>query len=87
MTYASQMQFEAFRRAVWAQKAKPNVVFDGKFWERAAQGSNKRTYCLQQGVRAKMCETTPFAWAPGTWQLRREWKLSVTSCESLERSK
>ena len=33
MAYASQMQFEVLRRALWVQQAKPQTVFNGKFWE------------------------------------------------------
>ena len=31
MAYASQMQFEVLRRALWAQQAQPQTVFDCKF--------------------------------------------------------
>ena len=56
MAYAIQMQFEVQRCALWAQQVKPNIVFDWKFWQRAAQDP-KITWYLQQGVKAKMRET------------------------------
>ena len=56
---ASQMQFEVLRRALWAQQAKPQTVFDWRFWEQAAQDPKMTAY-LNHGVKAKMCETTPF---------------------------
>ena len=31
MAYASQVQFEVVRRALWVQQAKPQTVFDWKF--------------------------------------------------------
>ena len=37
MAYASQMQFEVLRRALWVQQAQPQTVFNWQFWERAAQ--------------------------------------------------
>ena len=37
MAYASQMQFEVLRRALWVQQAQPQTVFNWRFWERAAQ--------------------------------------------------
>ena len=37
MAYASQMQFEVLRRALWVQQAYPDTVFNWQFWERAAQ--------------------------------------------------
>ena len=65
MAFASQMQFEVLRHALWVQQAKPNVVVDWKFWERAAQDP-KMSYYLSQGVKAKMCKTNPFVNALGT---------------------
>ena len=59
MAYASQMQLEVLQRALWAQQAKPQTVFNLQFWERAAHDP-KMTTCLNHGVKAKMCETTPF---------------------------
>ena len=58
MAYASQMQFEVLRRALWVQQAQPQTVFDWKFWERAARDPKMTTY-LNNGVKAKMCEATP----------------------------
>ena len=59
MAYASQMQFEVLRRALWVQQAQPQTVFNWQFWERAAQDPKMTSY-LTHGVKAKMCETTPF---------------------------
>ena len=59
MAYASQMQFEVLRRALWVQQAQPQTVFNWQFWERAAQDPKMTAY-LTHGVKAKMCETTPF---------------------------
>ena len=63
MASASQMQFEVLRRALWVQQAKP-TVFDWKFWEKAARDPKMTAY-LNHGVKAKMCETTPFVNAVG----------------------
>ena len=57
MAYASQMQFEVLRRALWVQQAKPQTVFDWKFWERASRDPKMTAY-LNHGAKAKMCETT-----------------------------
>ena len=59
MAYASQMQFEVLRRALWVQQAHPDTVFNWQFWERAAQDPKMSSY-LTHGVKAKMCETIPF---------------------------
>ena len=59
MAYASQMQFEVLRRALWAQQAQPQTTFDWKFWEKAAKDPKTTAY-LNHGVKAKMRETTPF---------------------------
>ena len=58
MAYASQMQFEV-RRALWVQQARPQTVFSWQFWEKAAHDPKMTAY-LNHGVKAKMCETTPF---------------------------
>ena len=50
MAYASQMQFEVLRRALWVQQAYPDTVFNWQFWERAAQA--KMTSYLSHGVKA-----------------------------------
>ena len=34
MAYASHMQFEVLHRALWAQQAQPQTVFDWKLWEK-----------------------------------------------------
>ena len=65
MAYASQVQFEVLRRALWVQQAQPQTVFDWKFWERAARDPKMTTY-LKHGVKAKMCETTPFVNSVGS---------------------
>ena len=64
MAYASHMQFEVLRRALWVQQAQPQTVFTWQFWERAAQDPKTTSY-LTHGVKAKMCETTPFVNAVG----------------------
>ena len=51
------MQFEVLRRALWAQQAKPQTIFNWQFWERAAHDPKMTAY-LNHGVKAKMCETT-----------------------------
>ena len=33
MAYASQMQFEVLRRALWVQQARPQTVFNWQFWK------------------------------------------------------
>ena len=65
MAYASQMQFEVLRRALWVQQAQPQRVFDWKFWEKAARDPKMTAY-LNHGVKAKMCETTPFVNSVGS---------------------
>ena len=60
MAYAKQMQFEVLRRALWVQQAQPQTVFDWKLCEKAARDPKTTTY-LNQGAKAKMRETTPFA--------------------------
>ena len=40
-------------------QAQPQTVFDWKFWEKAARDPKMTAY-LNHGVKAKMCETTPF---------------------------
>ena len=47
------------------QQAQPQTVFDWKFWEKAARDPKMSTY-LDQGVKAKMFETTPFVNTVGT---------------------
>ena len=62
---ASQIQFEVLRRALWAQQARPNVVFDWKFGEKAVQDP-KMTSCLTQGAKAKICEAVPYVNSMGS---------------------
>ena len=59
MAHASQMQFEVLRRALWVQQARPQTIFNWQFWEKAAQDPKMTAY-LNHGVKAKMCENTPF---------------------------
>ena len=59
MAYASQMQFEVLLRALWAQPARPQTVFNWQFWEKAAQDPKMTSY-LYHGAKARICETTPF---------------------------
>ena len=65
MAYASQMQFEVLRRALWVEQPHPDTIFNWQFWERAAHDP-KMTSSLTHGVKAKMCETTPFVNSVGT---------------------
>ena len=50
MAYASQMQFEVLRQALWVQQAQPQTVFDWKFL-------GESSAFLNHGVKVKMCET------------------------------
>ena len=81
MAYASQMQFEVLRHALWAQQAQPNIVFDWKFWEKAAQDPQTTAY-LHQGVKVKMCETTPFVNTVGTQYIAARAKIEQ-ACDSI----
>ena len=83
MAYASQMQFEVLRRALWVQQAHPDTVFNWQFWERAAQDPKMTSY-LSHGVKAKMCETTPFVNSVGTQYIasRARLRRPVTLCAS-----
>ena len=65
MAHASQMQFEVLRRALWVQQAQLQTTFDWKFWEKAAKDPKMTAY-LNHGVKAKMCETTPFVNSVGS---------------------
>ena len=51
------MQFEVLRRALWAQQAKPQTVFNWQFWERAAHDPKMTAY-LNHGVKAKLYSST-----------------------------
>ena len=81
MAYASQMQFEVLRRALWVQQAHP----DWQFWERAAQGPKMTSY-LTHGVKAKMCETTPFVNSVGTQYVASRAQLDVCTPTTLTES-
>ena len=81
MAYASQMQFEVLRRALWVQQAHPDTVFNWQFWERAAQDPKMTSY-LSHGVKAKMCETTPFVNSVGAQYIAARAQLEK-ACDSL----
>ena len=81
MAYASQMQFDVLRRALWVQQAKPQTVFDWKFWEKAAHDPKMTTH-LNHGVKAKMCETTPFGIPVGAHYVASRAYIEQT-CDSL----
>ena len=81
MAYASQMQFEVLRRALWVQQAHPDTVFNWQFWERAAQDPKMTSY-LSHGVKAKMCETTPFVNSVGTQYIASRAQIEQ-ACDSL----
>ena len=80
MASASQMQFEVLRRALWAQQAQPQTIFNWQFWERAAQDP-KMTY-LNHGVKAKMCEATPFVNTVGAHYVASTAQIEQ-ACDSL----
>ena len=81
MAYASQMQFEALRRALWVQQAHPDTVFNWQFWERAAQDPKMTSY-LSNGVKAKMCETTPYVNSVGMQYIASRAQIEQ-ACDSL----
>ena len=81
MAYASQMQFEVLRRALWVQQAHPDTIFNWQFWERAAQDPKMTSY-LSNGVKAKMCETTPFVNSVGTQYIASRAQIEQ-ACDSL----
>ena len=81
MAYASQMQFEVLRRALWVQQAKPQTVFNWQFRERAAHDPKMTAY-LTHGVKAKMCETTPFVNTVGAHYVASRAQLEQ-ACDSL----
>ena len=78
MAYASQLQFEVLRCALWAQQVQPHIIFDWKVCEKAAQDPKMTTY-LHQGVKAKMCETTPFANTVGTQYIAARAKIELVT--------
>ena len=49
MAYASQMQFEMLRRALWVQQARPQTVFNWPLWEKATQDP-KQSWCESEDV-------------------------------------
>ena len=81
MAYASQMQFEVLRRALWVQQAYPDTIFNWQFWEKAAQDPKMSSY-LSHGVKAKMCETTPIVNSVGTQYIAARAQLEK-ACDSL----
>ena len=81
MAYASHMQFEVLRRALWAQQAQPQTVFNWQFWERAAQDPKMTSY-LTHGVKAKMRETTPFVNTVGAHYVASRAQIEE-ACDSL----
>ena len=81
MAYASQMQFEVLRRALWVQQAHPDTIFNWQFWERAAQDPKMTSY-LSNGVKAKMCETTPCVNSVGTQYIASRAQIEQ-ACDSL----
>ena len=81
MAYASQMQFEVLRRALWVQQAHPDTVFNWQFWERAAHDPKMTSY-LTHGVKAKMCETTPFVNSVGAQYVASRAQIEQ-ACDSL----
>ena len=81
MAYASQMQFEVLRRALWVQHAQPQTVLNWQFWERAAHDPKMTAY-VTHGVKAKMCETTPFVNTVGAHYVASNAQLEL-ACDSL----
>ena len=83
IAYASQMQFEVLHRALWVQQAQPQTVFDWKFLEKAARDP-KMTAFLNHGVKAKMCETTPYVNSVGTQYIAARAKIQL-ACDSIRK--
>ena len=81
MAYASQMQFEVLRRALWVQQAQPQMIFDWKFWEKAARDPKMASY-LNHGVKAKMCEATLFVNSVGSQYIAARAQIEL-ACDSL----
>ena len=81
MAYASHMQFEVLRRALWFQQAQPQTVFDWKFWEKAARDPKMTAY-LNHGVQAKTCEATPFVNSVGSQYVAARAQIEG-ACDSL----
>ena len=83
MAYASQMQFEVLRRALWVQQAHPQTVFNWQFWERAEHDPKMTSY-LTHGVKAKMCETVPFVNTVGAQYVASSSRAQLEqACDSL----
>ena len=72
---------EVLRRALWVQQAKPLAIFNWQFWERAAKDPEMTAY-LTHGVKAKMCETTPFVNTVGAHYVASRAQLEQ-ACDSL----
>ena len=81
MAYASQMQFEVLRRALLVQQAQPQTVLNWQFWERAAHDPKMTAY-VTHGVKAKVCETTPFVNTVGAHYVASKAQLEL-ACDSL----
>ena len=69
------------RRALWVQQAHPDTVFNWQFWERAAQDPKMTSY-PSNGVKAKMCETTPYVNSVGTQYIASRAQIEQ-ACDSL----
>ena len=67
--------------ALWVQQAHPHTVFNWQFWERAAHDPKMTSY-LAHGVKAKMCETTPFVNSVGTQYIASRAQIE-RACDSL----
>ena len=59
LAYASNTQFEIFRRALWVQQSNPEVQFNWAFWKKAAMDPKMTSY-LREGILAKTCEVEPY---------------------------
>ena len=82
MAYAShKIQFEVLRRALRVQQAQPQKIFDWKFWEKTARDPTMTAY-LNHGVKARMCETTPFVNSVGSQYVASRARLEQ-ACDSL----
>ena len=64
------------------RKAKPQTVFNWQFWERATLDPKMTAY-LTHGVKAKMCETTPFVNTVGAHYVASRAQLAL-ACDSLQ---
>ena len=59
------------------------LIFNWQFWERAAHDPKMTSY-LMHGVKAKMCETTPFVNSVGTQYVASRAQLEQV-CDSLRK--